>query len=161
MDDRTPEDYTNYLDNLRSILVQTELSWLNEMKKLEETHKVDNAENVISPINELDDEEDSLDEKSTPRSPEESRIPSPQQDLLNSVGPPKILQFRPENKTNDIEILEFNKENFEPSDNNFVLFLNDFNFIKTGGQKCEFCGNTSKPWPSLNEQKILKPEEVL
>lgn len=162
MDDRTPEDYTNYLASLRSILVQTELSWLNEMKKLEETHNIDKSENLIPPIVELENEEDNLDEKSTARSPDESRIPSPQQDsMLDSVGPPRILQFRSENLTNDSEMLEFNKENFEPSDKNFILFLNDFNLIKIGGQKCEFCGDITRPWPSLDEQKTLRPEEVL
>ena len=87
-------------------------------------------------------------------------IESPKPKIEN-IGPPKILQFKPEIK----EVIEieapspvFSIPN-EPVEN-VDQFMHGFNVHVKGGNKCEFCGEITKPWPTIDEQEQFNPEEV-
>ena len=79
---------------------------------------------------------------------------------LESIGPPKILQFKPEIK----EVVEV-----APSPafsipaghvGNVSQFMQGFNVHIRGGEICEFCEAVTNPWPSIAEQEEFSPEQV-
>ena len=79
---------------------------------------------------------------------------------LASLGPPKILKFQPETKQPQIQMPVSSPAlsmSSEPIDN-LNQFMRDFNIYIQGGNMCEFCGNVTKPWPTINlqEGKILE-----
>ena len=80
---------------------------------------------------------------------------------VESIGPPKILQFKPEVK--EVVELEAASPTFsipaEPFEN-VSQFMHGFNVHVKGGDKCEFCEEITKPWPSISEQEEFSPEDV-
>lgn len=88
-------------------------------------------------------------------------IESPQP-KVESIGPPKILQFKPEIK----EAIELEAPSpvfsipTEPVES-VSQFMHGFNVHVQGGDKCEFCEGITKPWPSIEEQNEFSPEEVM
>jgi hypothetical protein len=79
---------------------------------------------------------------------------------VESIGPPKILQFKPEAKEPEPEIPSPTFSIPEGPHENVNQFMKSFNVHIVGGEKCEFCDQITKPWPSINEQETISPEEV-
>ena len=79
---------------------------------------------------------------------------------IESIGPPKILQYKPETKKIEISppspTLSLDSE---PIDD-LGMFLKDFNVYINGGHTCEFCGMKTKEWPSIENQDMKKLEEL-
>lgn len=91
----------------------------------------------------------------------DSRIESPKQ-KIESIGPPKILKFKPEVK--EVVEVEAPSPAFSiPSApvNNVSQFMQGFNVHVKGGEICEFCEDMTKPWPTIAEQEEFSPDEVL
>jgi len=91
----------------------------------------------------------------------DSKKPTPKQTpSIESVGPPKILQYQPETKKVELSppspTLSLESDPIE----DLGQFMKDFNVYITGGQSCEFCGSTTKKWPSIQEQEKVNPAEV-
>lgn len=81
--------------------------------------------------------------------------------LIESVGPPKILQYQPESK--QIEVLPSTPSTISLESeriDDLGHFMQDFNVYINGGNNCEFCGNKTLPWPSISNQASTSPEEV-
>ena len=93
---------------------------------------------------------------------EEMRSISSPKPKAETIGPPKILQFKPELK----EAVEVEAPSpvfsipTEPVDN-ISQFMHGFNVHVQGGDRCEFCEGITKAWPTIDEQQELSPEEVL
>lgn len=83
---------------------------------------------------------------------------------IDSVGPPKILQYKAETKINEVAFSPLSSSSVslqsEPVEDIGQL-MKDFNVYIDGGHVCEFCGETTKPWPSLkSHEEILDVKEV-
>ena len=79
---------------------------------------------------------------------------------IESIGPPKILQYKPETKKIEITApspsLSLDSDPIE----NLGMFLRDFNVYTEGGQTCEFCGKRTREWPTIHSQDHKSPDEL-
>jgi hypothetical protein len=104
---------------------------------IDEDEIISNESRVISPV-------------STPVS-----MPS-----LKSIGPPKILKYHPESKKKEL-IAPLPENRIEADTPEDVLqFFKEFNVYLKGGNVCEFCSQTTLPWPSIQEQETGDPTNV-
>ena len=85
---------------------------------------------------------------------------SPKFTIETSIGPPKILQYKPEVKNPEPEISSPTFSIPNDSIESVNQFMKGFNVYIKGGERCEFCDYTTKPWPSIADQEITSPEEV-
>lgn len=76
---------------------------------------------------------------------------------IDSVGPPKILQYKAETKR--LDVLDNRSDSSVSVQSQSVgdlgQFMMDFNVFIDGGNVCEFCGATTKPWPSIRDQENM------
>lgn len=79
---------------------------------------------------------------------------------LDTIGPPKILKYLPETQQVEIKVPTPDVSLASEPIDNLGQFMKDFNVIVDGGQQCEFCGNVTKPWPTINLQEVKNPETV-
>jgi hypothetical protein len=111
----------------------------------------------------VDSESDESEDQSIVSDEPTKKIPV----TVETIGPPKILKYHPENKeridttsivSNDIILPSINNsENIE----DVGSFMKDFNVYINGGSKCEFCGQLTKPWPSIQNQEAFDLIEVI
>jgi hypothetical protein len=89
--------------------------------------------------------------------------------IIESVGPPKILQYIPEAKRTPAMKREAKQSRSASSTSSSTSiekvsdlgqFMKDFNVYIDGGNVCEFCGQPTKPWPTRQQQEDLSPSEV-
>lgn len=122
--------------------------------------------------NDDDDDDDAEDKHSTgevdPTSSKKSLVGSVKSvdrklskpSVIDTVGPPKILQYQAETKKVELSApspsLSVESEPIE----NLGQFMKDFNVYIQGGNVCEFCGQMTKPWPSISDQENAKPDQV-
>ena len=108
----------------------------------------------------LQDIQDSEEESEENESVAESRISAKATLSIESIGPPKILQYKAETKKIEVTApspsLSLDSERID----DLGMFLKDFNIYINGGQACEFCGRKTKPWPSIDYQDMKSPEEL-
>jgi hypothetical protein len=78
------------------------------------------------------------------------------QSVIDSVGPPKILQYKAETKklerlaaASSPSVSDLSSEPIE----DLGQFMKDFNVYIGGGHTCEFCNEITKPWPSIEAQE--------
>lgn len=106
-------------------------------------------------MNEVNYESEESDEESVVS--RHSPKPTP---TIESIGPPKILQFQPETKKPEIippsPTISVESEPIQ----DLGQFMRDFNIYIQGGNPCEFCNLTTKPWPNISSQEIVNPTEV-
>jgi hypothetical protein len=86
--------------------------------------------------------------------------------IIESVGPPKILKYVPEAKGASA-LTNLSRSASSTSSclsnekvNDLGQFMKDFNVYIEGGNACEFCGQLTKPWPTRQQQEELSPNEV-
>lgn len=112
---------------------------------------------IIHDFEQTDSEESEAETESLISKPSPKPTPVP---LVESVGPPKILQFQPETKKFEITApsppLSLESEPIE----DLGQFMKDFNVYISGGQTCEFCGHITKPWPTIANQENNNPESL-
>lgn len=141
-----------------SIETQTDWSWIQDMELIKRI-KNENVEVFEEIVNDLGQSSDSEQEDVSVETSITKRNPSP---IVEAIGPPKILQFNPEK----IKKEQLDREpspsvsiESEPIEN-LGQFMKDFNVHLKGGEYCEFCGETTKPWPSIQQQEKSNPELV-
>lgn len=78
--------------------------------------------------------------------------------LLESVGPPKILQYIPESEK--VELIPPDPEAEASEMKNIDGYMKTLNVNIRGNNTCEFCGQLTKAWPSIQEQESRIPNEV-
>ncbi|CAF0985488.1 unnamed protein product [Brachionus calyciflorus] len=134
---------------------QTDWSWIQDMELIKRI-KREGAEIFEEIINDMAQSSDSEAELDLP-----IKIASPAP-LVESVGPPKLLQFNSEIKKSDTKIREPSPPLSIESEpiGHVGQFMQDFNVQLKGGQKCEFCGEITKPWPDINKQELNNPETL-
>lgn len=155
-----------------SIETQTEWSWLQDMKLLEklrhrEKLDFDHLADHLDPTRSLDAESErehygyESENEDYGSSQAESPSISPKLDgLVESVGPPKILKYLPETKKVDITPPSPTISiPYEPIED-LGQFMKDFNVHLNGGQPCEFCSEPTRPWPSIQSQETMNPDQV-
>ena len=81
---------------------------------------------------------------------------------IESIGPPKILQFKPEVKE-VVEVIPPSPAFSIPNEpiGNVSVFMRGFNVHINGEEMCEFCERMTLPWPTVEEQENTNPEEVI
>lgn len=142
-----------------TIETQTDWSWVQDMELIKRI-KFESVEVFEEIANDFGQSSDSEQEDSySLKTSIINRNPSP---IVESIGPPKILKFNPEFKKNEIPARESSPSvsvESEPIEN-LGQFMKDFNVHLKGGEYCEFCGETTKPWPSIHQQEKSNPELV-
>ncbi|RNA45233.1 glutamate-rich 6-like [Brachionus plicatilis] len=123
--------------NQNSVETQKDRSWIQNMKLMKRIRS-EGAEIFEEIVNELGQLSNSEQEDE----PVATYTPRPTAMNVESIGPPKILQFNPEAKQSEIPPRE-------PSQIQLRTF---------GGEYCEFCGEVTKAWPSIHQQERLNPE---
>lgn len=79
---------------------------------------------------------------------------------LESVGPPKILQYTPDSKKTELETIDNTlKENSEYIQD-MAKIMAEFDIHVKGGYSCEFCGQLTLPWPSISDQEQVDPSKL-
>lgn len=142
--------------NQNSVETQTDWSWILDMELIKRIRS-EGAEIFEEIVNDLAQSSESEQEDE----PIEAPTPKPTP-IVESIGPPKILQFNPEIKKNEIPPREDSPSLSIESDpiENLGQFMKDFNVHIKGGEYCEFCGEITKPWPSVQQQEKTNPELV-
>ena len=79
--------------------------------------------------------------------------------LLDSIGPPKILQYIPESRKVELTPRDSDIQKSEIRED-INAYMQSFNININGKTKCEFCNNLTLPWPTLEEQQKKYPDEV-
>lgn len=108
----------------------------------------------------LDEDETKSEISKTEEDEHESRILSPvEEPVIESVGPPKILQFHPESKKKEFFVPD-PTDDYEPIED-IHMFFKDFNVYLKGNNPCEFCGQNTLPWPTIKDQEKEIPNTVI
>ncbi|XP_071078497.1 glutamate-rich protein 6-like isoform X4 [Haliotis cracherodii] len=100
------------------------------------------------------DTEDSSDEDSNRKDPDD-------RSFLPSIGPPQILQYIRESELAEIEVEDPDKRKEKEG-----VDVTDYPLDEYGrmygmfGGMCEFCAQDIKPFPSLERQRQLPPQEL-
>ena len=148
------------------IETQTEWSWLQDMQLIQRI-KSEGGSLLNEILEDFQSESESGSEAEHDEhfelSKSQAQITSGKGDKnnLDTIGPPKILKFQPESKQAEIVVYSPTLTmDSEPIDN-LGQFMKDFNIYIEGGQPCEFCGNATKPWPTINLQEAKNPEAVI
>lgn len=83
--------------------------------------------------------------------------------LLESIGPPKILQYVPESRKEQATPSQLEKADTDKSDarSDINAYMQSFNINIKGNAKCEFCNNLTLAWPSLDDQERKFPDDVI
>ena len=163
---REPE--INLAKGRTDIETQTEWSWLQDMQLLEKLRNLekldfDHSDPAKSHLIDAESEHENYetDNEDYGSSQLESPLLSPKLELVDSVGPPKILKYLPETKKVDITPPSPTISiPYEPIED-LGQFMKDFNVHLNGGQPCEFCSEATKPWPSISSQETMNPDQVI
>ncbi len=82
--------------------------------------------------------------------------------LLESIGPPKILQYMPESSKGKMTPTIVDSEKTEKTEKSDInTYMQSFNVNINGNAKCEFCGQLTMAWPSLEDQERKFPDDVI
>ncbi|XP_046378667.1 glutamate-rich protein 6-like isoform X8 [Haliotis rufescens] len=106
------------------------------------------------PILDISSDSDSSDEDSNRKDPDD-------RSFLPSIGPPQILQYIRESELAEIEVEDPDKRKEKEG-----VDVTDYPLDECGrmygmfGGKCEFCAQDIKPFPSLERQRQLPPDEL-
>jgi hypothetical protein len=148
---------------------QTKWSWLKDLELLEKL-KLDlssskNSELTNDESNEEEQEDESTIQEYASEAGESIDIEEfnrrrAQSKQLESVGPPKILQYTPDSKKTELETSENTfKENSEYVED-MAKFMAEFDIHVKGGYSCEFCDKLTLPWPSISDQEKIDPSKL-
>jgi hypothetical protein len=85
--------------------------------------------------------------------------------IVEAIGPPNILKYKPETKKKELKLPKLDFSNFNEQELNETIsdmngFMLDFNVHINGNNECEFCGSITKPWPNIATQESQNPNEV-
>ncbi|RNA43652.1 glutamate-rich 6-like [Brachionus plicatilis] len=140
--------------NQNSVETQTDWSWIQDMELIKRIRS-EGAEIFEEIVNDLAQSSDSEQEDEPVSAPTPKPTP-----IVESIGPPKILQFNPEIKKNEIPVSVPSPSVSVDSDpvENLGQFMKDFNVHLKGGEYCEFCGEITQPWPTIQQQEKSNPE---
>ncbi|XP_078312383.1 glutamate-rich protein 6-like isoform X3 [Crassostrea virginica] len=76
--------------------------------------------------------------------------------FMPSIGPPQILQYNRESEKKEIEVSEPSErapdEEAETDEHGRIQGM--------FGGTCEFCGHAVQPWPTLEQQQTLPPDQL-
>lgn len=77
---------------------------------------------------------------------------------IDAVGPPKILQYKPETTKKVPDARSVSSSSSTMSIDSETMkdmngFMTDFNVYINGEHECEFCGAQTKPWPTIKDQE--------
>ncbi|CAF0776054.1 unnamed protein product [Didymodactylos carnosus] len=147
--------------DVSTISVQTEWTW-KDMELLEQYRVREETPELV-----VEDEKDESEKEYTPpeavvkipesqsQEPDESTIGSLPEPILQSVGPPPILQYNPESKQKDIltSVLGAHEQTIEKE-------LKELGVHIHGNFPCEFCGKDILKWPTITEQEKYNPEQL-
>ena len=117
--------------------------------------KVDKEKKLTEKKEIVESDDDNIEDDDEEGLPMESR-----KQRFESIGPPKILQFKPEVK--EVPEIAASPAFSIPREaiENVSQFMQGFNVHVRGGEICEFCEDMTKPWPTILEQEEFGPEEV-
>ncbi|CAF2989427.1 unnamed protein product [Rotaria socialis] len=157
----TPSRQQKSTKKSTTISVQTEWTW-KDMEMLEQYRVREEKPETVTTEEEheeLDQEvavesEVPLPKVATTPEPAESTISSlPELPILNSVGPPPILQYFPESKRKSSDASRGSEQAIEAE-------LRELGVHIHGHVPCEFCGEQLLKWPTIIEQEKFAPSQL-
>ena len=78
------------------------------------------------------------------------------------IGPPKILQYKPEKKvTKPAKSSGTPVVDSKPEIDDVASYMQTYNVSIEGGRTCEFCSKITKPWPTIKTQEEIEIYQVL